>query len=161
MKRILLLPRTTSGIVDVRKQEYFILNGISYLEEIQTALKKQGKLFADYKFCQFEERETIPYFINIKDKLTNGFAEFECKRVKFKNAPVEEEEKKQMIEERHLAPLQQKMRDIVYQVNYLMAMERLGDEIKEDEFIQIGIQKDKVKEEISNFEYQKYFDEIA
>lgn len=161
MKKILIMPKTVTGIIDIRKQDYSIIENVYCLEQINDSIRKNGKRIADYKFCQFEEADKIPCFVNVSDKLTNGFSEFECKRIKFKNAPTTEEEKKEMLEYRHIAPLKEKMQKIVYEVVELIAMERLGDKIKEDDFIQLGLQKDKLKEEISSFQYQEFLTEIV
>ena len=75
MKRILIVPVKTEGIVDVRKKDYFIIDNVQYLEQIQNSLLKNKKNIKDYKFCQFEQNALIPFFIKIKDKLSNGFIE--------------------------------------------------------------------------------------
>lgn len=162
MKRILLLPKNVTGIIDVRKQNYYILDSVNYLEEITNYLLKNGKRITDFKFCQFEPNDIIPFFVNVKDKLSNSqFQEFEIEKVKFRDMPDTEENKKAYIEARHLTPLQQQMQQIVYQTNYIVAMEKLGEEIKEDDLIQLGLKKDKIKEEMSKFKYQDFYDEIV
>ena len=161
MKRILILPKKTSGIVDVRKEDYFIMNDITYLEEITNALQKGGKSPANYKFCQFEEKETIPYFINVKDKLSNGYSEFEVSRVKFKTLEMPEETKQSMINERHLTPLYADLATAKNSILELIIREWRGEETQELQKNQVIKRLDDVNGEIEGFDYKKYLNEIV
>lgn len=180
MKKILVIPEDSQGIIDVRKVDYLIINKVSYLEDIYSALVSRGKSINKYKFCQFESDGFIPFFINIKDKLSTNnsnttqkqrvefmvsknyaMLEFEIERITFNQLNVEEDVKKQMLEERYIAPNQNKIKEIVYKTAFLMASEKLGDEVNQDNFINLKIEKEKLDEEISQFDYKKHLNEIV
>jgi len=161
MKRILILPRKATGIIDIRSEDYLIIDNVNYLEEIFTNLRKAGKNETEYKFCQFEEKEMIPYFINIKDKLTNGYAEFEISRIKFKSLPTDEEKKKSYIEERNLIPIYKNLATIKNELLDLMIEEFKGNTIKEAQKSQTVKKLDDTNTEISKFDYKKYLNEIV
>jgi len=165
MKDALYLPVETSGIADARK---FIINDvIPVLYDVNTVSDIQNKMlntrlpFNKYKYCAFDKNEEIPYFFKIKDKLSNGYFEFEIERITFKDAPIENEEKKKIIEQKYLLPLQEKIKELINRTVYLVACEKLGDDMKDNDFINLKIEKDKLDEEIKKFDYQKYLDEIV
>ena len=135
MKRILIIPIQTTGVVDVRQLDYLILDNVKYLEQIQNNLLAKKKKLEDYKFCQFEEKAVIPYFIKIKDKLGNGMQEFDVEKVMFKEINGTDEYIKALIEEKYLQPIQQKLNDVLTQANLLIVKEKLGDKIEEEQFI--------------------------
>lgn len=161
MKKILLIPNKTTGTIDVRQLEYYVVNGVQYLQQISAFLIKSGKKMADFKFCQFEENEMIPFFFKVKDRLSQEISEFEIERVKFADIPVEEEVKRKLIEEIYLKPLDMQMREIIYKTTYWIATERLGGEIDEDDFINLRLEKDELDDKIKKFDYKKYLNEIA
>lgn len=161
MKKILIIPIKTSGVIDIRQTEYYIFNNVQYLQQIQANIIKMGKKILDYKFCQFEETDIIPFFVNIKDRLSQEVAEFEIERVKFIDIPTDEETKKNLIEEIYLKPLDDKMRELIYKTTYWIASERLGEKINEDEFINLRIQKEELDKNIKAFDYKQYLNEIA
>lgn len=161
MKRILLIPSKIEGVIDVRKLDYFIINDAQYLQQIQSTLVTNKKNANDYKYCQFEEKETIPFFIKIKDKLGDGMQEFEVEKVAFSEIQGEEDYIKSLIEERFLFPIKQKLQNIIYQANYLMTIEKLGEKVEDDKYIDLGVEKEKFDKEISDFDYKKYLNEVV
>ena len=161
MKKILILPVASQGVVDVRALEYYIIEDIQFLEQITGFLVKKAKKTADYKYCQFEASEMIPFFIKIKDKLSSGLVEFEASKVTFDEIPHGADTKKALIEERHLKPLDNQMRELIYNTTYHLASERLGCDVDEDEFINLRIQKDELDDKIKKFDYKKFLTEIV
>lgn len=159
MKRVLILPRKTSGIVDLRDEEHYILEKVSYLEDIFAYLLKNNKASALYKFCQFEEKETIPYFIEIKDKLSNGFAEFEISRVKFKDIPEDKQEK--LIEKKHLDPIKEEKSKIKDELLEMLLNEWTGEVIDEPTKAENIKQLSKINNKIAKYDYKKHLTEIV
>lgn len=160
MKRILLIPIETEGVVDVRTLDYLILDDIKYLEQIQSNLIANGKDLNKYKYCQFEGKAKIPFFIKIKNKLGNGLQEFEVEKLTF-NEIDGEDYKKELIEERHVLPLQKKINSIMIEANNLIILEKLGEEISEEKFLDLGIEKEKLEKEIEVFDYKSCLNEIV
>lgn len=161
MKRILLLSTKTEGVIDVRNKDYIIIDNVKYLEQIQSTLVSNKKSVNNYKYCQFEEKETIPFFIKIKDKLGNGMQEFEIEKLTFDEIVGEDDYKKTLIEERHVSPIRKKLQDIINKASYLIVSEKLGTETKEDDFLNLGVEKEKLEKEINEFDYKKYLNEIV
>ena len=161
MKRILIIPIQTSGVVDVRQLDYLILDNVKYLEQIQNNLLAKKKKLEDYKFCQFEEKAIIPFFIKIKDKLGNGMQEFDVEKVMFKEINGTDEYIKSLIEEKYLQPIQQKLDNVLTQANLLIVKEKLGDKIEEEQFINLALEKEQIEKEINEFNYKTYLNEIV
>jgi len=161
MKRILLLPKKLEGVVDVRNEDYLIIDNAKYLEQIQSTLISKKRSVKDYKYCQFEEKEIIPFFIKIKDKLENGMQEFEVEKLTFDEIVGEDDYKKALIEERHVLPVQQKLQELINKANHMIISEKLGTEIKEEDYLNLGIEKEKLEKEINDFDYKKYLNEIV
>jgi len=180
MKKILVVPVDSQGIVDVRETDFLIIDNVSYLEDIYSTMVSKGKSLNKYKFCQFESNGFIPFFINVKDKLSMNnnsntqkqrvesmvsrnysMLEFEIERVTFKQIDVEEKVKEQMLKERYISPGENKIKDIIYKTSFLMANEKLGDTVNEDDFINLKLEKDKLDEEINKFDYKKYLNETV
>lgn len=161
MKRILVLPKTITGIVDVRQQDYYILEKVNYLEQISNALAKQNKNPQNYKFCQFEETETIPFWMNVKDKLTNGFSEFEAEKVKFKQLPISDDDKESLVKSRHLLPLTQELLQAKSDAMELMLQEWRGESIEELQKNQAIKKIDDAVKKIDKFDVQKHMNEIV
>lgn len=164
MKRILLIPIKLEGVVDVRSikdKDYIILDNVQYLEQIQRTLISKKKNVNDYKYCQFEEKALIPYFIKIKDKLGNGMQEFEVESLTFSEIVGVEDYKKELIEERHVLPIKTKLQDVMSKASYMIVSERLGAEIKEDDYLNLGVEKEKLEKEINDFDYKKFLSEIV
>ena len=161
MKRILLIPIKTEGVVDVRQQDYLILDNVQYLEQIQSTLASKKKSINDYKYCQFEEMALIPFFVKIKDKLGNGMQEFEIESLTFSEIVGDDDYKKKLVEERYLLPIKEKLQSVIYDANFLMISERLGEKIEEEKFLDLGIEKEKWDKEVSDFDYKKFLNEIV
>jgi len=161
MKRILILPIKLEGVVDVRNEEYTILDNVKYLEDIQKHLISSRKSINNYKYCQFEGKELIPFFIKIKDKLGNGMQEFEVEKVKFKEIVGKKEYKEELIKERHILPVKQKIQGIMEKANRMIIDEKMGLKIKEDDFLELGIEKEKLEKEINDFNYKDFLNEIV
>jgi len=161
MKRILLLPIKLEGSVDVRNEDYIIIDNVKYLEDIQKTLISKSKNVNNYKYCQFEEKEIIPFFLKIKDRLGNGMQEFETEKLTFDEIVGTNDYKKTLVEERHILPLKNKVQDIMNKANYMIINEKMGLEVKEDDFLNLGVEKEKLEKEINEFDYKKYLNEIV
>ena len=164
MKRILLIPIKLEGVVDVRSikdKDYIILDNVQYLEQIQSTLISKKKSTNDYKYCQFEEKTLIPYFVKIKNKLGNGIQEFEIESLTFAEIVGDDDYKKTLIEERYVLPIKTKLQDIMNKANHMIVSEKLGAEVKEDDYLNLGIEKEKLEKEISEFDYKKFLNEIV
>lgn len=164
MKRILLIPIKLEGVVDVRSikdKDYIILDNVQYLEQIQSTLISKKKSTNDYKYCQFEEKSLIPFFIKIKNKLGNGIQEFEIESLTFSEIIGEDDYKKTLIEERYILPIKEKLQSVIYDANFLMISEKLGEKVDEEKYFDLGIEKEKLEKEIKEFDYKKYLDEIV
>ena len=161
MKRVLILPRETSGIVDIRETEHFILDDITYLEEIYKYLIKNSKSAANYKFCQFEEKEIVPFFVKIKDKLSNGFAEFEISRVKFKELPLSEEKVAELIESKHLQPILEEKKAIKGELIELFIDEWTGATIDEPTKTENVKRLAEINKKIDKFDTKKHMNEVV
>jgi len=161
MKRILLIPIKTEDAIDVRSVDYLIIDNARYLEDIPKTLMSKGKNINNYKYCQFEEKEVIPFFMKIKDKLGNGMQEFEAEKLTFNEIVGEDDYKKSLIEERHVLPIQKKLQELMNKANYMIVSEKLGTEAKEEDYLNLGIEKEKLEKEIAEFDYKKYLNEIV
>jgi len=161
MKRILLIPIKTEGVVDVRQQDYLILDNVQYLEQIQSTLASKKKSINDYKYCQFEEMALIPFFVKIKDKLGNGMQEFEIESLTFSEIVGDDDYKKKLVEERYLLPIKEKLQSVIYDANFLMISEKLGEKVEEEKYLELGIEKEKWEKEVKDFDYKKFLSEIV
>jgi len=161
MKRILLIPIKTEGVVDVRQQDYLILDNVQYLEQIQSTLASKKKSINDYKYCQFEEMALIPFFVKIKDKLGNGMQEFEIESLTFSEIVGDDDYKKKLVEERYLLPIKEKLQSVIYDANFLMISEKLGEKVEEEKYLELGIEKEKWEKEVKDFDYKKFLNEIV
>jgi len=161
MKRILLLPIKLENVIDVRNEDYIIIDNVKYLEQIQSTLISKSKNINNYKYCQFEDKEIIPFFIKIKDKLGNGMQEFEIEKVKFNEIIGTNDYKKELIGERHIVPIKNKIQELMQKANYMIINEKMGSDVKEDDFLELGVEKEKLEKEINEFDYKKYLSEIV
>jgi len=161
MKRILMLPIKLEGVIDVRNEDYIIIDNVKYLEDIQKTLMSKSKNVNNYKYCQFNEKEVIPFFIKIKDRLGNGIQEFEIEKLTFDEIIGTDDYKKGLIEERHILPLKNKVQEIMNKANYMLINEKMGLEVKEEDFLNLGIEKEKLEKEINDFDYKKCLNEIV
>lgn len=160
MKKILVIPKDITGVIDVRKTDYMIFNDMSTVEQIVTQITASGGQHSVFKFSQFEPNEDIPIFLKVKDRISGGpMVEFEIEKVKFSD--IDSEDVEDLVKERFLAKLNQEKLIIGNKVIDLMVEEKLTGKITEDDYKSLKTEYTKVNKQINGFDYKKHLDELV
>jgi len=160
LKRVLIIPRDSTGIVDVRKLKYLTLENVQYLEQITAAMLQNNMNKTEYKYCQFSQDEKIPVALKIVDRINNGpLVEFDYERVSFESANLDDTE--DLIENRYLLPLKQEKQAIIGLVVEMMVDEKLGGKITDEDYKEVKKQNSKIDREIKNFDFKKYLKKLV
>lgn len=155
MKKVLIIPKNLSGIIDVRKTDYLTLDNVSFLEDITQQMMQNAKSIADYKFCQFEMDETIPIAFKVVDKISgNALSEFSIDRITFKDIDLDDSDK--LIEDKYLQPIKAERQVLLQSVLELVVLEKIGQEVKQSEYDSLKESFDKIEKKIKDFRHVHY-----
>lgn len=155
MKKVLIIPKDLSGIIDVRKNDYLTLDNVSFLEDITQQMMQNGKSISNYKFCQFEMDESIPIAFKVVDKISgSALTEFSIERITFKDIDLEDSEK--LIEDKYLQPIKTERQALLQNVLELIVLEKIGTEVKQSEYDALKENFDKVEKKIKDFRHVHY-----
>ena len=94
--KILIIENTANNIIDIRNYDHFIIENINNFKQIQSEMLNRQKSLYLYKYCVLEDDWFIPFYMNIKNKLTNSMQEFSFERVTVNDLNLSEEQIKEI-----------------------------------------------------------------
>jgi len=95
--KALLIDVKATGIVNLENIDFIKFDNVGEFKEIERKLHKSGKITRDYKYHVFENDEFIPAIFRVIDGFYNQMQEFNFERITYKELPVDEKVKEQLI----------------------------------------------------------------
>jgi exonuclease VII large subunit len=158
--RVLILNKKANGIINLKEEEYFVLDEITEFGQVLRKLTESKKNYFDYKYCVLEENQFIPFFMKTKTKLINQMEEFDFERVRFSELNIEEADKEKIITEMVKTKSNANIKTLEEEVLTLIVKRELGENI-EKRINKIKDKFDKIEKELKNIDYKKFLNEFV
>lgn len=141
----------STGNIDIRNFGYFFMNNVSNYMEIISTMSSKGLNLNQYKFCVLDDGKNVPFFMNIKNKMSMQIMEFEFKTVTVEEYGMDEEQLKAMI-----TPSLLEKKQNIYNSNITEIFKIVSEMTEDKNFKESYKELVEIDKELNNFDKTKY-----
>lgn len=155
--KALIIEKNANGIVNTGEIDSFELSDIKDFRDVEDKIHKLGKYIKDYKYHIFKDDEFIPGIFRVIDGFYNQMQEFNFERITFRELPVTDEKRKEIIEkiegEKKSSAKQKLLLEKLELLYYVQV-----DETKQAEILEVTTKLEELNEKI---DYTEYLNELV